>query len=200
MHTTMKKIFILLSFCFFSVGAWAQSNTTLSYSIGVPMGDLSDFITPISWRGINLDYRKMVTPNVGVGFTVGWNVFYEELPNDSYTVDNVTLSGKQWRYSNHIPMYLNPTYFFKPGESLNPFIGLGVGTMYSLRNTDMNLYTVEQDAWNFAVVPEVGFQYSVDDATAISVSGKLNYGFKAGNELDGNQSFFTLNVGFSFIN
>jgi outer membrane protein len=196
----MKKLLLILSFCFLTVGAlFAQSNTTLSYSMGFTTGDLSDYIQQASFRGITLDYRKMINPNIGVGFSAGWNIFYEEKDRATYTLDNVSLTGKQYRYSNHVPLYINPTYYLKPGESMNPFFSLGIGTIYSKRNTDMNLYTYELDAWNFALAPEVGVQYSIDDATAVSISGKFNYGFKAG-ELDTPQSFFTLNVGFVFIN
>lgn len=196
----MKKIVLLVSFCLISVGAlFAQSNTTFTYSMGFGTGDLGDFIQQPSFRGVNLDFRKMVQPNVGVGFSIGWNVFYEEKADDTYSLGNSTLSGKQYRYSNHIPMMVNGAYFLKPGETLNPFVSLGIGTMYTRRNTDMNLYTVEQEAWNFLLQPEFGVQYLVNDATAITVSGKFNYGFKAGSELDAAQSFFALNVGFSFI-
>lgn len=196
----MKKILIITSFCFLTAGAlFAQSNTTLSYSMGFTVGDLSDYIQQASFRGITLDYRKMINPNVAVGFSAGWNIFYEEKDRATYILDNQSLTGKQYRYSNHVPLYINPTYYLKPGETVNPFFTLGVGTIYSKRNTDMNLYTYELDAWNFALAPEAGIQYSIDDATAISISGKFNYGFQAG-ELDTAQSFFTLNVGFSFIN
>lgn len=195
----MKKIVLLLSFCVVAVAAMAQSNTTFTYSMGFGTGDLGDYIQKPSFRGANLDFRKMVTPNVGVGFSVGWNVFYEAKGEDSYTLGNSTLSGKQYRYSNNIPMMVNGAYFLKPGETLNPFVGLGMGTMYTRRNTDMNLYTLEQEAWNFLLQPEFGVQYLVNDATAITVSGKFNYGFKAGSELDAAQSYFALNVGFSFI-
>lgn len=200
MLTTMKKIILVLSFCFITVGAAiAQSTTTISYSVGFPVGDLSDFIQNASWRGITLDFRKMVNPNIGVGFSTGWNVFYEEMGRGTYTIDNQSLTGKQYRYSNHIPMYINPTYYLKPGETVNPFFSLGVGTIYTLRNTDMNLYTLEQEAWGFALAPEVGLNYSLaDGSAAVAISGKLNYGFKAG-EINSDQSFFTLNVGFAFI-
>jgi outer membrane protein len=200
MLTTMKKIIFIISLCFITVGAVVAqgSNTTLSYSVGIPVGDLSDYIQKASWRGMTLDFRKMVNPNVGVGFSFGWNVFYEDMGRDTYTIDNQSLTGKQYRYSNHFPMYVNPTYYLKPDETINPFFSLGIGTIYTLRNTDMNLYTLEQEAWNFALAPEVGFHYTIDDATAVTVSGKLNYGFKAG-EINSDQSFFTLNLGFSFI-
>jgi outer membrane protein len=197
---TMKKIFIIASMLLFSAGmAGAQSMFTTSYSIGFGTGDLGSFISQTSFRGFNIDYRNMITPNVGVGFTGGWNVFYEEKPYDSYTSGDVTLSGKQYRYSNHIPMYVTGSYFFKPGDVMNPFVGLGVGTMYTRRNTDMNLYTLEEDAWHFALQPEIGFYYQLNDGGGITVSGKYNTGFKAG-DLNETQSFFTLNFGFTFAN
>src|SRR5690348_6321176 len=136
----MKKIIFIISFCFITVGAaFAQSNTTISYSVGFPVGDLSDYITNVSWRGVSLDFRKMVNPNIGVGFSTGWNVFYESMGRNTYTVDNQSLTGKQYRYSNHFPIYINPTYYLRPDDTVNPYFTLGIGTIYSLRNTDMNL-------------------------------------------------------------
>ncbi len=176
---------------------WAQTQTAVTYSVGFGMGDLGDFVNKPSFRGIGIDYRKLVQPNIGVGFTLGWNVFYEEKAYATYTLDNQALSGKQYRYSNQFPVLLSGTYFLKPGESLNPYVGLGAGTMYSLRNTDMNLYTVEEDAWHFSMVPEIGVQYSVDDATALLIGLKYVNGFKAG-DFDKAQSFLSLNVGFVF--
>jgi|SRR5688572_16981583 len=197
----MKKLLPILAIILVTCGALnAQSNFTVAYSMGFAAGDLADFVSQASFRGATMEFRKMVQPNVGVGLTFGWNVFYEELSRESYTVGASTLTGKQFRYSNHFPMLLGGTYYLSPGEKFNPFVGLGIGTIYTRRNTDMNLYTVEQEAWNFALQPEVGFLYSVTDGAALFVSGRFNQAFKAGNELDSDQSFFTLNVGFSFMN
>ncbi|MFN5169875.1 MAG: outer membrane beta-barrel protein [Cyclobacteriaceae bacterium] len=194
----MKKSFV---FVFILLGAlqfsWAQSQTAVTYSVGFGLGDLGDFVGKTSFRGISVDYRKLVQPNIGVGFTAGWNVFYEEKAYGTYSLDNQALSGKQYRYSNQFPVLLSGTYFLKPGEDLNPYFGLGAGTMYTLRNTDMSLYTLEQDAWHFSVVPEIGIQYSVDDSTALLVGVKYVNGFQAG-DLDKSQSYLTLNVGFVF--
>lgn len=198
MMPVMKKTILIFLFSFSLGTLYAQSNTTFNYSIGFPSGDVGDFISQASFRGATFDFRKMVQPNIGVGFSVGWNVFYEELGFDTYVLDNQSLSGKQYRYSNHVPMMINPTYYLKPGETINPYVSLGVGTMYTRRNTDMNLYTIEQEAWNFLLQPEIGVHYMLTDVTAINLSGKFNYGFKAGSELDAAQSFFTLNLGFAF--
>ncbi|MBL7845669.1 MAG: outer membrane beta-barrel protein [Cyclobacteriaceae bacterium] len=194
----MKKIFLLTLFSAFTLGAvLAQSNTIISYSVGFGTGDLGEFIGKPSFRGMSFDYRKMVNPNVGVGVNFSWNTFYEEKDRATYTQDNISLTGKQYRYSNNFPMLATAAYFLKPEESMNPFVGLGIGTMYTLRNTDMNLYTLEQDAWNFLLQPEVGLQFEIDPSTALHVSLKYNVGFKAGNELTNAQSYLALNVGFA---
>ena len=197
----MKKIFLSLLVSVLAAGALsAQNNVAFSYSMGFGAGDLADYINQPSFRGFSFDYRHLVTPNVGVGVTMGWNVFYEERAKDSYQFGNATITGKQFRYSNHVPLLASGSYYFSPGNSFNPFVGLGIGTIYTRRNTDMNLYTVEQEAWNFALQPEVGFNYMLNDETGIYVSGKFNQGFKAGNELKSSQSYFSLNIGLSFTN
>ena len=201
MHPLMKKLLSVFTITLVTCGALqAQSNFTMTYSMGFASGDLADFISQPSFRGATVEFRKMVNPNIGVGMTFGWNTFYEEMSRESYTVGSSTLTGKQFRYSNNFPILLVGDYYLSPGEKFNPFVGLGIGTIYTRRNTDMNLYTVEQEAWNFALQPEVGFLYSLTDGAAIIVAGRFNQGFKAGNELDEAQSYFTLNVGFSFAN
>ncbi len=197
----MKKILAIFAITLVTVGALkAQTNFNLTYSMGFATGDVVDFISNASFRGANIEFRSMVQPNIGVGLTFGWNVFYEEIARDTYTVGPSSLTGKQFRYSNHFPMLLAADYYLSPGEKFNPFVGLGIGTIYTRRNTDMNLYTVEQEAWNFALAPEAGFQYALTDGAAVLVYLRYNSGFKAGNELDAAQSYLTLNVGFSFAN
>lgn len=200
MPSNMKKIIILvlLAMC---AGAplFAQNNFAVSYSIAMPTGDLNSFIGKTSFRGIAFDYRYTVKDNIAIGFSAAMNTFYEFKASDTYTVDNLSLTGKQYRYSNNIPLLVTGTYFLSPEEPLKPFVSLGIGTMYSRRNTDMNLYTLELEAWNFALQPEIGVQYELSDMTALHLSLKYMHGFQAGNELTSAQSYFSLNVGFAFF-
>jgi hypothetical protein len=195
----MKKIFILfLSVCI-GHALLAQSNVTTSYVVGFGTGDLGDFISQTSWRGFSFDYRYKIQPNVALGMNLAWNTFYQEEGRATYTSDNASLTGKQFRYSNNVPILATVTYFAKPDEQMNPFVSLGIGTMYTRRNTDMNVYTVEQEAWNFLLQPEIGVQIAFGEGVALAISGKYNYGFAAGNDLTSAQSYFALNVGFAFF-
>jgi hypothetical protein len=197
----MKKIFLTFAFGLLLIGGLKAQNSSvfaLTYSMGFGAGDMGDFISQPSFRGANIDFRKIVAPKIGVGFSIGWNTFYQAENKDSYTYGNSTLTGKQYRYSNNVPMLASVSYYLKPGEKINPFFGLGIGTIYTRRNTDMNLYTLEQEAWNFALQPEIGILYSLGDQASLIISGKYNQGFQAGSELTEAQSYFTLNIGFAF--
>lgn len=89
-------------------------------------------------------------------------------------------------------------YYLKPGEDLNPFIGLGVGTIYTERATDMGIYRLTQDAWSFAFTPQVGFYYSVNRYSGISLAAKYNLGL-AGGDFDTTQSYLSFNIGYMFM-
>lgn len=179
--------------------ALAQSNVTLAYSIGFGTGDLGSFISKPSFRGVSFDYRYRFQPNLAAGVSFQWNTFYEEFSRDTYEVDNVALTGKQFRYSNNFPMLATVTYYLSEDEEgMIPFATLGIGTMYTRRNTDMNLYTIEQEAWNFDLQPEIGVLFNQYDGFGFSASLKYNNGFAGGSELTEGQSYLSLNIGVSF--
>ncbi len=194
----MKKIFILIVFTVLAISAFPQRNlTALQYSIGFGTGDMGDFIGKTSFRGFTFDYRNLATANIGVGVEFGWNTFYEEMDDDVYEYKNVTLSGKQWRYSNHFPMLAAADYYFKPDADLSGYAGLGIGTMYTLQNTDMATYTFEKDAWHFTLRPEVGVLIKAAPGVGLTLAAKYYYGFKAGDLPS--QAYLTVNFGFVFV-
>ena len=192
----MKKISLILILFVTASSAFAQSITNVQYSMGFGTGDLGDYISNPSFRGIAIDYRKMAQPNIGVGFELGWNVFYDAKASDTYSLGNLSYSAKQWRYNNQFPALFAVDYYLSPGEHINPFAGLGIGTMYSLRNTDLGQYRFEEDAWHFALRPEVGVLIEANPGMSVAITGKYYHGFEAG-DLDA-QSYFALTIGFVF--
>jgi hypothetical protein len=194
----MKKIFIIGIILVCAISAFSQTSlTALQYSMGFGTGSMHDYIAPASFRGFTIDYRKFVSSNVGVGVDLGWNVFYDEIPAAEYTNRKLTYYGKQWRYSNHFPMLVAADYYVDPSEMIVPFVGFGLGTMYSLQNTDMGQYTFEKDAWHFVLRPEIGLLFNAASGVGFKISSKYYYGFKAG-DLPA-QGYVTINVGFVFV-
>ena len=193
----MKKlIFIFIIALLPFAGAKAQKYTFLNYSMGVPSEDLKNFIGEVSFRGLDLGYMSFVDSNVSVGFSAGWNVFYERRPQDSFTYNNATLTSNQYRYTNSVPLFIYGNYHFNVGKIASYYAGMGVGTVYSDRTVDFGIYRYSVDTWAFALAPQIGLIYEMNDNTNFHLGGRYNFSFDT-SELDG-QNFFALNVGFAW--
>jgi hypothetical protein len=190
----MKKTFYILLFTIITSSAMAQDNfMSWQYSVGFGTGDLHNFVSPVSFRGVTYNYSKFTNDNIAVGMEIGWNVFYEKKGYDTYTFRNFDYSGKQYRYSNNVPFLFTVGYYKDMESIISPFVNLGIGTMYSERKTSMGSFVFTQDGWHFELKPELGFMYNTQGAS-LSVSAKYYYGFKAG-DLPA-EGYFTINVGF----
>lgn len=195
----MKKIIVITIFCFLffaNKGYSQQTYFSASYDIGFAGGDLSDYISKTSFRGTTLGFRGYVTNNIVAGVDVGWNVFYDRMDYDTYSVDTRSISGVQYRYSNQVPIFAAVDYMIQPGEKINPFVGIGLGTMYSNRETDMGMYLMKETAWHFAIKPEAGAIIEYNRAIDLKLSAQYITGIKAGDLPT--QSYFSLCFGFIF--
>lgn len=195
----MKKIFFIAFVALFASTstATAQDNLySIQYSMGFGSGDLGDFIGQPSFRGISFEYRNMIEPKVGVGVELAYNLFYEKKDYATYTDGTVSLSGVQYRYTNSFPILIAADYYFKPNTKINPFAGLGLGTIYYDRYLEMGLYTVSTDAWQFAFRPEAGVLINANPDLDFIVALKY-FGGVGTSDLDG-QNYFSLNLGVMF--
>jgi len=175
----------------------AQSGyTSFQYQIGFGMGDLGDYIGAASFRGFTFDYQKNLSTNISVGAEFSWSTFYEKKEYDTYTVEPYSLSGIQYRYSNMFPMLLTAEYYFIEEGAVKPYFNLGIGTMYTIRDTDMGLWRIEEKAWQFGLKPELGLMYEVGVSSSVKLEAKYYMGI-GGSELE-NQSFFAISAGMVF--
>jgi len=181
----MKKRIILIAMLaagvFTSNFVSAQSSTSVLYSVGVPMGALKDHTDNVSGRGVTMEWQRHINPNISVGINLAYSVFYESRPYASYDQGTATLSGTQYRYNNLFPMLANGQYHFNANGALKPYLGLGVGTVYNLRNTDMGLWTIEENNWHFLVTPEAGLVYELSPYAAFKINAKYDNAFKISN-------------------
>lgn len=176
----------------------AQSGyTSFQYQMGFSMGDLGDYIGAASFRGAVFDYQKNLNSNLSVGLEFAWSTFYEEKEYDTYIQEPNSLSGIQYRYSNMFPMLATVEYYLIQEGAVKPYVNLGIGTMYTIRSTDMGLWRLEEKAWQFGLKPELGVIYEMGVSTSVKLEGKYYMGM-GGSELE-NQSFFAISAGMVFL-
>lgn len=178
-------------------GAQQEDYWSVQYGMSFGTGDLNDYISEPSFRGALIEYRKAIKGNLLVGLDIGWNVFYEKKDFDTYTSGTVTVSGVQYRSQNLIPIMISADYFFKTNTTFKPYVGFGIGTIYTERNTDMGQFRLQQNQWHFALKPELGMLYEVAYKTNIKLAAKYYNGFEA-DSLEGNQNYFSVSAGVTF--
>jgi outer membrane protein W len=196
----MKKIFFFMIVCSLLITSksYGQQGSYISaqYAVSFGTGDLSDYISKASWRGVLLEYRSAVLGNLMVGADVGWNVFYEKKAYDTYSVGTESLSGIQYRNQNIVPVLASADYLILSDKTLKPYVGLGLGTIYSERATDMGIYRWVENTWQFALKGELGLLYQVSYNSSIKFAAKYYNGFKT-NSLD-SQGYFSLSLGMAW--
>src|SRR5262245_36318958 len=153
----MKKIFLMTAVyaaiyftpCRLMAQKAGSALYSIQYSISYPTGDLKDFIAKTSFRGVSIDFRKMINDNVFWGMEFGWNVFYEKLEHATATEGTTTLTATQFRYVSSFPMLVNLGYSKNTSENMTVYGSLGVGTIYHRTRLDIGIWEFSNEAWHF---------------------------------------------------
>lgn len=186
---------LILIFCV-QLSQAQQSLFSLQYSIGFPASQLSDYISEPSFRGFSAEYGYITSTNVYISLSSGINTFYERQGYGTYTEGTVSISGTQYRYTNSVPVMVSLGYFLMPEQTLSPYASLGVGAVYTLRNTDIGSYRTETETWHFALRPEVGVIYNISPRFGLKAAGKYYHTFETSDLAA--QSFLSLDIGVVF--
>ncbi|NJO68433.1 MAG: hypothetical protein HC830_03400 [Bacteroidetes bacterium] len=91
--------------------SYGQGHVKITYDVSAPLGNTMDFVGETSFRGFSFEAGMNLNDNFALGIKSGLHSFYESLNKDTYTDNNVTIYGKQFRYINSIPILLTASYF-----------------------------------------------------------------------------------------
>jgi len=184
----------------------ADKITTLHWDVGVPLGDLDEYIGETSFRGFGFDFRTFRdrSKSYTVGFSFAWQVFYENT-NELIHIDNkdvsADISGYQNRYVNALPFMLTfDVYTSQDPRKRRFFLGVGAGAYYMVQRFEIGVQSFEETNWHFGLMPEIGLQFPMGDVELL-VQGRYNYAFASGNSIAGkdlNLQYATLNLGFAW--
>jgi outer membrane protein W len=196
----MRYLYIYVFILFFSINSFSQGSMFgMSYQMALPVGSTSDYISTFSGRGFGIDYKAFVSPEVAVGGSIGWNVFYEAIPEETYEFNDGTnaLTGKQWRYINSFPFLLTVDYFFGDYGDPRFFVGGGIGAYRIYQRIDMGIFTSEPREWAFGLAPQVGVAVPLNRDAYFLGSVRFNYAFASG-DLKDPTTYIGINLGFAW--
>lgn len=207
MKTNKICLWVSLWGFFFSAAAYSQDYlSAISYNISFPSGDTQEYINKTSWRGVSLEGRRFIRPNVTIGLFFGWHVFDEQVSNlISFDRENLSgnITGKQFRYLNSFPIQLNSHYYFGREGYSRLYIGGGAGATHTIQRFELGLLALEERNWHFSVAPEVGFIQPLGTVSDLNllVNAKYHYALESGESITGEKfphSYWGLSIGIAY--
>jgi opacity protein-like surface antigen len=153
----MKKIYIALFIILFGASSgFSQAFWTVSYDIGLPVGEFADFIPKASFRGFSINGNGYLTDNITLGGTFHWSGYYEHLDRDTYQLEDGALTSEIWKKTYFSVFTFNARYMFKPEGSISPYVGLGMGPYHVEQSTQAGAYISTSKNWKFGLTPDAG--------------------------------------------
>jgi hypothetical protein len=193
----MKQSIVAIVAILILTGVWSGANaqdnvTAITYQPSVPLGDLEEYISEVSWIGWGLEGRRFRSPSskVTFGFSFSWHVF-DEAPTGTMVFEGGAVTGSQRRYVNSLPFLLTADYYLNRNTGgIKPFIGVGAGAYYVVQRFDIGVYKREVSSWNFGVEGELGLQFPLGDVEGI-VAARYHHAFGSGETISGEEKDFS---------
>lgn len=185
-----------MAVAFFSMGMQAQDRfAKLTWEISVPTGDLNTFLVNenVSFGGVSYDYRKLVTDNISVGGNFSWN-FFNGSTREDFVSGSTTVSGLRQFYFNALPIMVNAHFYQDVGKG-QIYFGSGIGGVWTLQRTDIGSYFIDNNNFQFGLMPEIGLNIPVSFTSNLNISAKYNVALESSDGI--NVSYFAFGVGWS---
>jgi len=194
-----QKRLILILLALIPIVSMAQLKySSVNYAISVPMGDTKDYIEDASFRSFNFETGQFINDNLAIGLGASWIVFNQTISGDLLELGNTTLAGKQFRYINSFPIYINMSYYFSNQDAtIKPYAGIGVGTMFKIQRTEIGVIAFQDTKWHFALMPHAGLLYALGPDAHINLDLKYHQAF--GTSDSDAVSYLSIDLGLHYI-
>jgi hypothetical protein len=184
--------------------AQAQYYGNFHWNYAVPMGDSKRFTDNGSWLSFAMEGRRVVSPNVTVGFYAGYTEFWDATI-DFLQTGNAALTGDQYRDLIELPLMVTAHYYPGSGAAgtVRPFLGLGVGTYWVQQYLEIGTSALRADHWHFGMMPQVGVAVPVRVLTYATLTATYHYAFSNGNYIGGQDltpRYWDFGIGFAYGN
>jgi opacity protein-like surface antigen len=161
-----------------------QTIWALNWEVAGPIGDFQNYIKNWSLLGFSLEARYLIKKNISVGGSFSFNRWEETysqisipvyLPNSGATG---VASGPVYRYNDMFGLRAIVHYYFGDGGTFQPYVGTGIGGVWSYSYQQIADLANTQDSFNFIVSPEAGVLYTLmSGTTSLAINLAFRYTF-----------------------
>ena len=154
---------------------------TFGWDVNIPLGD--KYVDDISWAGGKFEFRKMIDEKMSLGFDLSWNSYYTYVDYQTYHLNATTdATTDLFKYNYTLPMAITADWYFPGGGHFIPYVGLGMGAMYSQPKLYFNIYEFNEENWGFLVRPEIGTIIKFDPAGDVGLMLAARYSYSTNEE------------------
>lgn len=172
----MKKYIIISLFLSFAMGiSYGQSVWTLSYEPATPLGDMTDFISKSSLRGLSGSVEWFVNDKITAGFNIQWTGFYEKEDRATFEFDAGAVTATAWKEFYILPLYATAKYHFMEEGRVRPYAGVSTGVAYVEQMAQVGTYEFTEKNWRYALAPEAGARIPMGMEKQWGFNLKLRY-------------------------
>jgi opacity protein-like surface antigen len=170
------SLFLLLN-----IGAQAQGHRVMmnvNYSVNVPTGNFSDYIGKTSFRGWNASITYRINEKIAIGATTGFQDFYEKTARAMYKdAEGSDISAVVTNSIQTIPLLATVHYSLSAGQSIQPYVGLGVGGNLIMHSRYLGQFATDNNKLGLAARPIAGVFIPVkkDSESGVNISGAFNF-------------------------
>jgi hypothetical protein len=169
---------------------------SVTYQISGGLGDTGDFIDDLSYLGFGLEGRSYLSKHFTVGLSFDWQV-WDQQTTDPIVRDNMTITGKQFRYINAFPIMLNLHLYAGSVHDFRIYLGGGIGAYYIMKRLQLGLANLEDKDWYFGGSPEVGFLIPMDEIYFM-ISGRVYYAVRSLDDTEDPITWWSARVGIAY--
>ena len=197
MRKQLKYLVLILTVMLFGSSVQAQQGlANINWNIGIPTGDLSDFLIneDASLGGISVDTRYVMTENLSVGWYAAWDFFNGDAEGTE-NFGNVDVTGQKRYFVNSFPLMVNAHYYLSQSP-VKTYAGGGIGAVRTLKRTSIGTYNIQDNNWHFGLYPEIGTIIPVTNWVKMNMAARYNLAFKSDDSIAVNYLSFSIGVSY----
>ena len=182
--------------------SWAQQGDKkldITYTAGIPLGNLKNLTDNISWRGLEGSFLYGVSDQVSAGLQIGYQDFYQKYPRQVFHESGYDLSAVVSQSIQVMPVLVKGRYRFASEGTVEPYASLAVGGNIIDYQKYYGQFVDQKTTFGFAAQPEIGIRSPVGPTrrSGFHLAAGYNYMPFKYNDADG-LSHAVIKVGFSF--
>lgn len=201
----MKRIIVLLALVISAAPSYATRDWdfTATWNMGVPTGNLGDYIDQYGWAGLGGELQYSLDDHNKIGLASGWQRWEAFYRDELTEFPQGALFGSQVRRVAAVPLMATIQHTMADRiDKIQPFFKLGAGVQWMTRWFEAGVYSYSQTTTHFAVMPAFGLNFRLNRQSNMLVQLDYNAVFDAGETLSGAEdnsySYIGIKIGFTF--